>query len=182
MNEKLSNYVIERESERLVLKTLMPDDVSGDYVSWFDDSEITQYLEVRHSLPQTHEKVTAFVDNMLQSENDLMLGIFLKEDGKHIGNIKLGPINWLYGRSDIGLMIGDKNSWGKGYATEAIETISNIAFKDIGLKRVQAGAYSSNKGSVKAFLKAGFEQEGVSKGYWALDEVPEDDIRLAKLA
>ena len=44
----------------------------------------------------------------------------IKTTDKHIGNIKLGPINWIHRYGDISLLIGDKDYWGKGIATEAI--------------------------------------------------------------
>lgn len=178
-SKNLANFKNSHESERLKLETLTPQNMSDEYVSWLQDPEIIQYLEVRHA-QQTQETVTSFVQDMLESENNLMLGIFTKTDNKHIGNIKIGPINWRYGRADIGIIIGDKNAWGKGYATETIQSICDIAFKTLELTRLQAGAYASNAGSLKAFKKAGFKQEGILKAYWKLENNPEDQVLLGK--
>lgn len=177
----LTNYKISHKTERLILETLTPENMSDDYVAWFQDPDVLQYLEARHTT-RTREKIIGFVQNMLESKDNLMLGIFLKGNKKHIGNIKLGPVNKIYKRGDIGLVIGDKGSWGKGYATEAINGVCDIAFKTLALRRVQAGAYASNKASVRAFEKAGFSHEGVFKDYWLLDNEPEDEIMLARLA
>ena len=177
----LTHYIINHETERLTLKTLEDQHYSERYLSWLSDPEVIQYLELRHA-KHTKETTLQFIQNMLNSPNNLQMGIFLKDGDRHIGNIKIGPVNKTYARADIGLMIGDKDSWGKGYATEAIKGVTDIAFNTLNLQRVQAGAYASNKGSIKAFLKAGYEQEGVLKNHFVLDGKPEDDILVAKLA
>ena len=55
--------------------------------------------------------------------------ICLVEDGRHIGNIKLGPIQWLHRRADLSLFIGDKSCWSLGYASEAIGLVRDWAFR-----------------------------------------------------
>lgn len=179
MND-LSKHIYKTTTERLTLETLTPENMSDDYIDWLQDPQVLKYLEVRHT-PQTRENITEFVNNMHNASNNLMLGIFLKDYNKHIGNIKLGPIDWRYKRADIGIIIGDKNQWGKGYAPEAIEAVCSLAFNELGLSRVQAGAYASNVGSQKAFEKVGFHIEGSFKNYWQLDNEPEDNTFMARL-
>ncbi len=179
--ESLARYTVSQSSDRLMLETLRVENMSSDYIDWLQDPAILQYLEIRHAPSQTRESIVKYVQDMFGSENNLMMGIFLKADKKHIGNIKLGPVNWKYRRADIGIIIGDKESWGQGYATEAINSLCQIAFDVIGLNRVQAGAYANNEASLKAFLKADFRQEGVLKNYWILNEKPEDQILLGRL-
>lgn len=176
----LRNYQIEFECPRIVLRTLTPDHYSASYLSWLHDPETTQYLEVRHAT-HTKDNVIDFIKDMLESDNNLQMGIFLKDTNKHIGNIKIGPVNWHYKRADIGLMIGDKESWGKGYATEAITAVKHISFQSLNLNRLQAGAYASNIGSIKAFLKSGFQKEGILRANFILDDEPEDHVLVGAL-
>lgn len=177
--KSLENYIVNHETARMFLKTLTGEHVSDEYVSWLNDPEVNQYLEVRHMV-HTPENVAGFVGNMLASENNLQMGMFLKDGDRHIGNIKIGPVNARYGRGDIGLLIGDKDCWGKGYASEAIAGICEIG-RVIGVRRLQAGAYASNIASIKAFEKCGFEREGVMKAYWVVDGAPEDEILVGKV-
>lgn len=93
--------------------------------------------------------------------DNVFLAIVLKADDRHIGNIKLGPINWLHRFADVGLIIGEKDCWGKGYASQAIRLISDYAFKVLNLHRLTAGCYAANMGSAKAFLKVGWRQDGL---------------------
>lgn len=180
MIEDLTNVNAHIETERLYLRTLKKDDASEGYLGWLKDEEITRYLEIRHST-QTIETIQSFVEKMRQSTEDLLLGIFIKDTDQHIGNIKLGPVSWRYKRAHIGIMIGEKDAWGKGYAPETINALCDYCKDDLGLRKVVAGAYISNQGSVKAFAKAGFDQEGHFKEYWVLDGKPEDEIFMGRI-
>ena len=66
-------------------------------------------------------------------------------------------------------------------ATEARLAITDYAFGSLHLNRVDAGIFSSNKGSLKAFLKAGFEIEGRLKKYRKLNDGWEDELLLGKV-
>ena len=82
---------------------------------------------------------------------------------KHVGNIKLGVINFLDKSAHISYFIGDRNSWGKGIATIAIKEVIKIASKEFKLKKLIAGTYSNNIGSIKVLEKNNFTREVVLK-------------------
>jgi [ribosomal protein S5]-alanine N-acetyltransferase len=92
--------------------------------------------------------------------------MFLKETQTHIGNIKIGSINWQHRYGDVGLLIGDKNSWGKGIAAEAISLVTQYAFEELNLHKLTAGMYEQNIGSYKAFIKAGYQEVGRFKQHY----------------
>ena len=158
------------ETPRLSLRGLTEHDTEGPYFDWMNDAEITRFLESRY-FPHTRASLNNFVAAMADGRN-LLLGMFLKDEQKHIGNIKLGPINFLHRHASLGLLIGDKNEWGKGYACEAINAMTDYAFTQFNLNKVTAGIYSTNIGSIKTFEKAGFVKEGhfrnqlFSEGKW----------------
>jgi RimJ/RimL family protein N-acetyltransferase len=131
-------------------------DASEQYLSWMQDHSIIQYLESRFTVPDCTKDLADFIDNINNSADSLLFGIFLLEDGRHIGNIKLGPIVFKHLRSELGYLIGDSDCWGQGYASEAIYAVCQFAFRELGLAKVGAGVYEVNKGSSKALLKAGF--------------------------
>lgn len=175
-----ANLKISVTTENLELKTLTHENASPHYFDWLQDPQVTRFLEVRH-LNFSSEEIQNFINYMFEDKNNILFGIFVKNTQKHIGNIKLGPINWVYSRADIGLLIGDKEYWGKGFATEAIEAVVKVAQENLNIHRLQAGAYASNIGSIKAFKKANFDQEGLLKDYWSIDGEYEDEILLARI-
>lgn len=145
--------------QKILLATIDESASHKQYLSWVNDPEVTRYLEVRHDPPSACEELRDYVANLNRSQNNLMLGIFIRSEGLYIGNIKLGPIDWRHSRAEIGLMIGEKRAWGCGFAAEAIALVARYAFGHLHLAKMTAGCYAGHVGSVKAFLKAGFRLE-----------------------
>ena len=112
-----------------------------------------KYTEQRF-FKHDESSVKKFVIKNLNSKNNYLFGIFFKK--KHVGNIKLGPINKKYKKSDISYIIGKSKLWNKGIATNSISMISSFAFKVLNLKTLRAGSYLSNIGSIKVLEKNGF--------------------------
>jgi ribosomal-protein-alanine N-acetyltransferase len=142
------------------LETLDPETISPNYLQWLSDPLVNQYLEIRHNVPESVSALREFVRSVNASDNTLMLGIFSIRDNLHIGNIKVGPIDWIHRRADIGFLIGDKQYWGKGIATASIMLLINYCILNLGLKKLTAGCYEPNVGSYKALEKSGFVMEG----------------------
>lgn len=168
------------DSERIYLRGVTLEDVTDAYFHWMNDPEVIQYLESRF-YPQSRDGIRAFVQSFQGNQNNVFFAIILKEDNRHIGNIKLGAINWIHRLAEIGLIIGEKDTWGKGFATEAIRLVSDYAFKCLNLHKVSAGCYGINQGSVRAFQRAGFEVEGVRPKHMFCEGNYVDLVLLGKL-
>jgi ribosomal-protein-alanine N-acetyltransferase len=163
-------------TERLLLRTLTIADATDRYLAWMRDPETTRFLESRlvdHDLGSLREYIASCND----APASILLGICLA-DGTHIGNIKLGPIDPYHQQAAVGLLIGERDQWGKGHATEAIGALTAYAFQEIGLQKLYAGCYASNVGSAGAFLKAGWTEEGRNRAHWRSDGGREDNIQL----
>lgn len=160
--------IVERPliGDGITLRSLSRGDVTARYLSWLSDPEINAFLEVRHNPPHSLGELQAFVHALNHANDQLLLGIFRDSDGLHIGNIKLGPIIWHHSRAEVGIVIGERNAWGKGYATAAIAAVSKHALEQLRLRRLTAGCYEANTGSLKAFEKAGFVLEAVLPNFW----------------
>lgn len=168
------------EGERIYLRPVGELDATVEYVGWLNDPEVNQFLESRFTV-HTKANLQEYIRKQSADPNTLFLAIVLKETGEHIGNIKLGPMDWHHGIGDIGIMIGDKKSWGKGFATEAIQLLEHYAFEVLHLHKLTASAYEPNRGSTKAFLKAGFFEEGKRKEQVLFQGKYIDVVLLGKL-
>ena len=153
-----------------VLVPMTLDLVSPDYVDWLNDPRINSFLETRFN-ENTLGSVKSFVIHQLSSGSVLFYAIF-SNTLRHIGNIKLGPINFSHLHADIGFLIGDEEFWGQGIATSAISALVNYGFS-LGLEKITAGAYENNIGSIKALEKSGFRKEGLMD-----KQVLHDDVRV----
>lgn len=166
-------------STEVMLRTIVAEDVTPEYVSWMNDEEVTRYTEIIHE-KQRHEEVLDFVETKFKSKNEVLFGIFIKS--LHIGNIKLGPVNWRHKTSEISFIIGNKAYWGKGYAASAIGIVASYAFDDLGLAKITAGVLTPNVGSARALEKSGFSIEGVRKQQYELGGKRVDSLIFGRLA
>ena len=165
------------DADRLHLRPLTEADVTPVYVGWLNDPLVSRYLETRHSA-QTLKTVAAFVAAVNARDNEHLFGVFLNGRARHIGNIKLGPVHPLHGVGDVSLLIGERGEWGRGYAAEAIARLARHAFEDLRVAKLSASLYAANVGSERAFLKAGFQREGLRRAHYDLDGARSDIVEL----
>lgn len=170
---------IRLEGNNIYLRSVKISDATKEYVNWLNDPEVNQYLESRFS-KHTMKNLKEYIKKILKDPSYIFLAIIQKDSNKHIGNIKLGPINKHHKFAEIGIMIGDKNSWGHGYAMEAIKLLSDFSFNKLKLHKITAGAYENNVGSIKAFTKNGFVIEGIRKELFLFKGKYIDSVMMVK--
>ena len=166
--------------DNIQIKLIGPDDVTEKYVRWMNDENVVQFLESRWQT-YTIEDLRDYVRNIVRNPNDFLFGIFLENDGNHIGNIKIGNVNKIHRFGSLGLIIGERDAWGKGYGTEAIRHATSYAFNNLNLNKLIAGIYLNNIGSTRAFKKAGFREIGVLKNHRFCNGSYVDEILLEKI-
>lgn len=161
MAEYLNFPVLSRHlsGQRILLRSLEEVDVGDSYLKWMRDPQVTQYLASRDQ-DETIETLRAFVRNINASPRDYLFGIFIAQSKQHIGNIKIGDIRDPHRSADLGLLIGQRSAWGKGYGAEAIAVATRWAFEELGLNKLWAGMYAENLGSYHAFIKASYREVG----------------------
>jgi RimJ/RimL family protein N-acetyltransferase len=148
-------------TERLLLRTLNFGDIGNRYLDWMSDPEVLRFLETRFISPIKMKDLVSFINRANVSDNEILVGIFIKDSGLHIGNIKIGPICKNHNRADLGFLVGERSFWGMGYASEAIRAFTKFALSECRLAKITAACYLGNQRSAGALIKAGFIQEGI---------------------
>jgi RimJ/RimL family protein N-acetyltransferase len=77
-------------------------------------------------------------------------------DGRHIGNCMCYDIDVRRGQAELGIMIGDRGYWEKGYGTDSVDTLLSYLFADSSLKRVYLHTLDWNSRARRSFAKSGF--------------------------
>lgn len=155
--KQLRNKKITLDTDRLILRTLVPEDVSPSYVQGINNTEVNNYLLLSDKGKQTIESVSAYVQENLNSFNALLLGIFLKHNNKLIGTIRLSDISLYHYCCNVGICIFLKQYWKKGFAHEALKRVIGFAFDYLGMHYIEAGVFSENISSLNLFLRSGFK-------------------------
>lgn len=174
----LINYTTVINGDRCFLAILQKEHASQEYCNWLNDEVVNKYLETRQATVVDLEK---YITEKLESGNCLFFGIFWKENNKHIGNIKLEPIDFKKKSADLGIMIGDKDFWGKGIATEVVNLLAEYAFRELGLKEIKLGVISENKSAINVYKKCGFEILKIDKKTLDHDGKKYDQIWMHKI-
>lgn len=162
------------------LRDFRNSDVDENYQRWMSDHEVTHYIESRFTAP-TRESLEAWVRKVNSDPRTMFLTMVAKDSGRNIGTVKLGPINWMHRVADLGILIGEKSYWGKGYATEAIRLMIDFCFERLNLHKVTANCYAANVGSAKAFEKVGFFIEGRRRSHCFVDGEYVDMLQLGMI-
>ena len=165
------------ETENLILYPLTMEFCTQNYVDWLNDIEVYKYLETRGQ--QNLQTLENFIQKQMDEKTNIW-AIVIKETNKHIGNIKIDQINHNHGYAEFSILIGDKNEWGKSYASEASRKVINYFFNEyLLLRKINLGVVISNIKATKLYEKIGFQTEGVFKNHLLIDGNYYDSIRMA---
>lgn len=101
----------------------------------------------------------------------------VEADGKHIGNCTCYNISEKQGEAELGIMIGDRDYWDRGYGSDAVATLVNHIFRTTGIWRIYLKTLDWNARAQGCFRKCGFLPCGQLRrdGYsFVLMELPRD--------
>lgn len=158
------------------LRPLTEDDVTDRYLAWFRDEGVTKFLE---SSNLTRADVVEFLRRGKKEGGYHMYAIVMKDTDTHVGNVKIGSIDERHGVSGMSTLIGDRAVWGRGAGRDAIRIANRIAFDQYGIRKLSAGIYGENIGSIKAYTNAGWVIEGHQVGQYVVDGETRDGVLIA---
>jgi len=138
------------------LKSLAEADVTAAYVDGLNDPEVHRYMEAPRKQRQTLETVRAYVRDNAADSRAILFGIF----SEHVlrGTARLHDIDGDRGTATVGIALFDRRVWGQGLGSAAIAAVARFAAAELRLTRLEAGIIDANKGSIRAFEKAGFRR------------------------
>jgi ribosomal-protein-alanine N-acetyltransferase len=164
-------------TDRLLLEPLSLKHATERYVSWLNDHQVYKYLETRGE--QTIDSLREFINYQIKNKKYIW-AIIDKSLNVHIGNIKIDPINEVHKYGEYGILIGDKDYWGKGFAREASKVVLNYFFtKNNYLRKINLGVVEKNSEAINLYKKLGFKQEGYLYKHLIYDGIEIDVIRMA---
>jgi ribosomal-protein-alanine N-acetyltransferase len=167
------------KGSRLYLRPIALEDIPS-YQAWMNDPAITRYLESRFR-SWSADDLKDYIAQEAKRPLGGLMAIVRRNDDRHIGNIRLSSVNPVHRTASVGLLIGATDSHGRGFGSEAIGLVADLSFGAFGLRKLTAGVYASNVASHRAFLKAGFMEEGRQKAQWLDGETYVDGILLGRL-
>ena len=167
--------------EHIYLRGICEEDLSGNYFQWLNDYEVSKYTESGRT-PNTKEAMENYFRQVIGNSNNIAFAVVDKESDRHIGNVKLGPINWVHRCAEFGILIGEKEYWGKSFGTEATLLLLRYAFQRLNLHKVILGVCADHAGAIRAYKRVGFREEGCLREALFIDGTYRDKLIMGVTA
>jgi RimJ/RimL family protein N-acetyltransferase len=151
------------KGELVRLSAFDPVEIAKAYTDWTRDSELQRLFDAGASALYSTKAGTDFFEKMLKEENPAnhFFSIRKLDDDRLLGDINLDVINeWGSRDSFVGLGIGNREDWGKGYGTDAMKIMLRYAFTELNLRRVTFTFFEYNPRAIRSYEKVGFQHEG----------------------
>jgi RimJ/RimL family protein N-acetyltransferase len=165
IDQKLSDGTIEVTNFEI-------QDVNSKYLNWISNPLVNKYLEVRFERFD-YEQAIEYVAGITSSTDSLFLKICNPE---FVGTCTL-RLNIFHSTAEVGIMIGELNSQGKGVAKNALELVLYYAKHNLQLRKVTSKIYSSNIASINLFKKLDFKLEATLINQVLVNNLT-DDIKI----
>ncbi len=140
---------------RVVLREKRLGDAPDDY-HWRSQSDLSRYDATR-PLTMTYQEYLAFYREELLYPSPYRRSLAIEDEaGRHVGNIMYYNIDTLRQEAELGITIGERQYWGKGYGTEAVRLLVEHLLGRLGFRRLHLKTLTWNRRARRCFEKAGF--------------------------
>lgn len=163
--------------ERVELRVFRREDITPSYVSWLNDPVVTRYSNQRFFV-HTEQSCRAYLESFAGTPNRF-LSVVRMEDMRAIGTMT-AYVSVHHETVDIGIMIGDREAWGKGFGFDAWNTLVEWFHKTAAYRKVTAGTLWPNKPMMRLMELSGMSLECVRPRHELIDGVPQDICYFAK--
>jgi len=154
------------EGDKVRLVPLDRDKHLGNALKWFNDPEVTRWLETG-DWPLTRGAEEEFFNASERAGKSSVQFAVESLQGEHVGFSGLRSIDWQSRVAVSGSVIGRKDLWNRGIGGDAVRVRNRYAFEVLGLRLLIATVIADNGASLTMLARAGYEEVGrVPERYW----------------
>jgi diamine N-acetyltransferase len=129
------------------------------YLKWMNDFAVTRTLG-NAPRPMPLEAEEAWYEQVTRDERTVGFTIYERTTWRPIGTTALAHVDHRQRTAEFGIVIGEKDAWGKGYGTEATVLLLDYGFTALGLHNILLQVYSDHERAIRAYTRAGFRVIG----------------------
>ncbi|HUF54856.1 MAG TPA: GNAT family N-acetyltransferase [Dehalococcoidia bacterium] len=133
------------------------------FVRWYNDPEVRHWLHMSEAPEQTLDGERQRWE-LTRGDPTRLSFVIETTEGVPIGQVGLVAIDEAHRRAELGISIGEKAYWGRGFGTDALRVILRFAFETLDLHRIELITDADNDRGIRAYEKAGFKHEGLLRG------------------
>ena len=139
-----------------------PEELGKAFSKWSSDSEYWRLMDAGAARLHSAKQATKFFEKEFEelSPDIYFFGVRTLADDQLVGEMILEVVNWPGRDAFVGLSIGERENWGKGYGTDMMDLLLRFAFTEVNLRRVTLAVFEYNPRAIRTYEKAGFRHEG----------------------
>ncbi|HZW03353.1 MAG TPA: GNAT family protein [Anaerolineaceae bacterium] len=131
------------------------------FVEWLNDVEVTRHLLLYTPLSMDMEEAWfSGMERRAPEERPLGIEIETAAGWQLIGNVGFQKLDWRVRETEIGIFIGEKSLWSKGYGRRAMAMMIRHGFDTLNLNRIWLRVNETNPRGIRAYESLGFVHEG----------------------
>lgn len=173
----MSNTAPRLSGHRVVLRPMGPHDITETHLGWLRDPQVVR-LSNQRFVSHTLESCMRYLESFAAGPN-LYLSIRRASDDQPLGTLT-AYCQVPHGTADIGILMGDRSSWGQGLGAEAFGLLADWLARRPGMRKLTCGTLSCNAGMLRVAAKAGFVEEARRRSHELVEGVPHDIVLLAR--
>lgn len=150
-------------------------------LEYINDPEIKRLTTPIVPYPFTYEDEEKWLNSNSALNNTYSFAVETLNEGKYIGGCGVNSVDWKNSNALVGIFIGDKDYWGKGYGTDAMKVLLKFIFNQMNIHKVKLSVYAFNERAIKCYEKCGFKKEGVLRKEIFKDGKYHDEIIMGIL-
>jgi RimJ/RimL family protein N-acetyltransferase len=162
------------------LRAMEPSDAESLW-RWNHDPDVMRWMDAGYA--QSLARVHTFLTERPRNDYaDVLFGIEVQADGKLIGLIRLRDAEPETGCADLDIYLGEKDYWGKGYATDAMRAVCRYGFDKMRLHKISLRVVADNHAARHVYEKVGFVPEGRLREVFRRDGKWHDKLTMGLLS
>jgi RimJ/RimL family protein N-acetyltransferase len=153
-DEPILNIVGEKVALGPLRRDLLP-----SYLRWINDFAVTRTTG-SGLRPITREAEERWFEAFSTAADEVNFTVYERATWRAVGNCGLMHVNLQQRTAELGIMIGERDCWDRGYGTEATRLVLDYGFNVLGLHNVWLAVYSSNPRAIRVYARVGFKLVG----------------------
>lgn len=138
-----------------------PETLAKSQSRWFRDSELLRLAESDPAQMWSEKNRKEWAEEQMKKDgnSNFRFSIRTLSDDTLIGEVSIHP-QWISADAWVGIGLGERDYWGRGYGTDAMRLILQYGFIELNLHRISLASHSYNERALKSYEKVGFKVEG----------------------
>lgn len=131
-------------------------------VEFINDEEVKKLMDSTIPFPMTKWQEEDWVRSR-KANTDFTYDFAIEDlkTGKYIGGCSINECDVKNRTCVVGIMIGDKEYWGKGYGSDALKILIKFIFEEVNMNKIKLNVFAFNNRAIACYKKVGFKEEGI---------------------